>query len=164
MKDLTLGKLRSAASEVDLDTSGGKPALIVRLVEFVYDDVLLPPKTGKNRRILAERAEDSLIRALDDPCTCTRSHVKDCLRTSKALDRKKLKSACLGTIREKHGEMLSDSDIVSMVKEEEEDLWGKLVAASTKGKKRKGDVSSSDNGHNGSNGNAGNNEDLNSPE
>ena len=60
--------------------------------------------------------------------------------------------------------MLSDSDIVSVVKEEEEDLWGKLVAASTKGKKRKRDVSSSDNGHNGSNGDAGNNEDLNSPE
>ena len=47
LKDLTLGKLRSAASEVDLDTSGGKPALIVRLVEFVYDDVLLPPKLAK---------------------------------------------------------------------------------------------------------------------
>jgi len=62
---LQIDKLRSAASEVGLDTSGGKPALLLRLVEFMYSDVLLPPGPDETAQSLAEKVEATLICSLD---------------------------------------------------------------------------------------------------
>lgn len=129
LNGLDIGKLRSAASEVDLETFGGKPALIVRLVEFIYDDVLFPPQPREMAQSLAEMAEEKLIRSLD------KNNVKEYLQAAQGLERAKLKSACLGLIRENYAEMLADSKLVSMIEKENETLWYYLIKACRKRKR-----------------------------
>ena len=140
MNHLEIGRLRSAASEVDLDTSGGKPALLLRLVEFMYSDVLLPPGPEEDAaQSLAEMAEEALVRSLD------KINVKEYLQTVQALGRPippKLKSACLAIVRENYHEMFADNDFwpmfLSMIDEEKDGSWHMfIVDAADKGKKRK---------------------------
>jgi len=129
---LEIDRLRSAASEVGLDTSGGKPALLLRLVEFMYSDVLLPPGPEDAAQTLAEKAEETLISSLD------KQNGKTYLQATQALGRTKLKSACLAIVRENHDEMLAgDPGLISMIQEEKDELWDEFIAASSKkGRKR----------------------------
>jgi len=129
---LEIDRLRSAASEVGLDTSGGKPALLLRLVEFMYSDVLLPPGPKDAAQTLAEKAEETLISSLD------KQNGKTYLQATQTLGRTKLKSACLAIVRENHDEMLvDDPGLISMIQEEKDELWDEFIAASSKkGRKR----------------------------
>ena len=133
MNHLEIGRLRSAASEVELDTSGGKPALLLRLVEFMYSDVLLPPGPEDATHSLAGMAEETLARSLN------KENVKKYLQIAQTLGRPKLKSACLAIVRENCDEILADNaELVSMIKEEKDEVWDMFIGgAADKGKKRK---------------------------
>jgi len=122
LRFLKLSRLQRAASKVKLDPSGGKPAVIVTLLEYMYSDVLLPPPEARVET-LADKAEMTLVHSL------CKDSAKSNLQMAHAFGKKALKSACLGLVRESYMEFLVDPEIVAIVKEDEEDadFWGSLI-------------------------------------